>query len=167
MNIMKKNMFLSLATALMCVCSLCVTACNDEDDKDMTKPTISRNTDTDNPISCQVYHRGEVIPFRYTFSDNVELGNFNIEIHSNHDHHTHSTEAVECEEEEEHEQGTPVNPWVYNQSFNIPAGSLTFAASVDITIPSDIDTGDYHFMIRVTDKAGWQEIKSVAIEIEE
>ena len=62
---------------------------------------------------------------------------------------------------------TPKNPWIYNQSFSIPAGSQTYSASVDIAIPQDIDPGDYHFMIRVTDCAGWQEIKSVAIEIEE
>ena len=62
---------------------------------------------------------------------------------------------------------TPKNPWIYNQNFSIPAGSQTNSASVDIAIPQDIDPGDYHFMIRVTDSAGWQEIKSVAIEIEE
>ena len=164
---MKRIIFMSLTTALACVLSLCFTACSDDDNKDMTKPAISSNAETDNPINCQVYHRGDVIPFRYTFTDNVELGNFNIEIHSNHDHHTHSTEAVECEEDHEHEQTTPVNPWIYNQDFSIPAKSQTYVASVDIPIPTDIDPGDYHFMIRVTDKAGWQEIKSIAIEIEE
>ena len=165
---MKKYIYMSLTMALVSVFTLCMSACGDDDEKDMTKPVIASNADTDNPINCQVYHLGEVIPFRYTFTDNVELGNFNIEIHSNHDHHTHSTEAVECEEEEhEHEDATPVNPWVFNQSYAIPTGLQRYSAAVEIPIPSDIDPGDYHFMIRGTDKAGWQEIKSVAIKIEE
>ena len=163
---MKKYMSMSLATALVSVFALCFTAC-DDDEKDMSRPVITDTGIVANPINCQVYHRGEVIPFRYVFTDNVELGNYNIEIHSNHDHHTHSTEAVECEEHEHHEEVTPTNPWIYNQSFSIPAGSQSFSAQVDIPIPQDIDPGDYHFMIRVTDQAGNQEIKSVAIEIEE
>ena len=28
------------------------------------------------------------------------------------------------------------------------------------------DDRDYHFMIRLTDRAGWQELRSVAIEVE-
>ena len=43
----------------------------------------------------------------------------------------------------------------------------SYKASVDIPIPEDAAHGDYHFMIRLTDKAGWQQIKSVAIIIEE
>ena len=164
---MKKYMFVSLMTALVSASALFFMACSDDDNKDMEKPAISNNMETDNPINCQIYHRGDVIPFRYTFTDNVELGNFNIEIHSNHDHHTHSTEATECEEEHEHEDVKPVKPWVFNQDYTIPAGQQLYAASVDIPIPTDIDTGDYHFMIRVTDQAGFQEIKSIAIEIEE
>lgn len=52
-----------------------------------------------------------------------------------------------------------------NADYTIPAGQQPYAASVGI--PTDIDAGDYHFMIRVTDQAGFQEIKSIAIEIEE
>ena len=59
------------------------------------------------------------------------------------------------------------NPWVFNQDFNIPDGQKSFSAREDIKIPTNIDTGDYHFMIRLTDKAGWQQIKSVAIKIVE
>ena len=53
-----------------------------------------------------------------------------------------------------------------NADYTIPGGKQLYAASVDIPIPTDIDAGDYHFMIRVTDQAGFQEIKSIAIEIE-
>ena len=160
--------YLSLMMALACVITFGFTSCGDDDDaKDMTYPVISAEGITANPIDCQVYQRGTVIPFHYIFTDDTELGAYNIEIHTNADHHTHSTSSVECEEDEdEHEhEHTAVNPWVYNQDFTIPAGQRTFTARHDIKIPADIDAGDYHFMIRLTDCAGWQQLHAVAIKI--
>lgn len=130
----------------------------------MTYPEISEQGITANPIDCQVYHRGETIPFSYVFTDNDELGKYNIEVHHNFDHHTHSTSATTCSMDDVKEAQ---NPWVFNQDFNIPDGQKSFSACKDIKIPTNIDTGDYHFMIRLTDKAGWQQIKSVAIKIVE
>ena len=84
----------------------------------------------------------------------------------NFDHHTHSTEAEECGEEgHEHETTTPVHPWIYNRDFTIPAGSRVYDASVPITVPAEADPGEYHFAIRVTDAAGWQQIRSLSIHI--
>ena len=135
---------------------------SDEEKKDLKKPTISSVGITANPIECQVYNKGETIPFQYVFQDDTELGNYNIEIHNDFDHHTHSTEASDCPLDE---KKNPVNPWVYNKDYGIPSGKRTYTASVDIPIPDNIDAGDYHFMIRVTDAAGWQELKSVSIKI--
>ena len=167
--------FMSLLLALACVLTLGFSACgDDDDDKDMTYPVISAEGITSNPIDCQVYQRGTVIPFHYIFTDDTELGAYNIEIHTNADHHSHSTSSVECEEEHEHEgehehehEHGAVKPWVYNQDFAIPAGQRSFDARHDIVIPADIDEGDYHFMIRLTDRAGWQQLKAVAIKITE
>lgn len=154
-----------IVLSLFVLCALCACGSSEDDSsKDMTKPIISDMGITANPIDCQQYHRGTVIPVCYTFTDDVELGSYNIEIHNNFDHHTHSTSAVECEEE--HEK-TPVKPWVFNQDYTIPSGLRTFTSRIDIKIPSDIDTGYYHFMIRLTDRAGWQELKSVAVKIVE
>lgn len=154
----------TLALAALLTCGLA--ACGDDDnDKDMNKPTITDQGITANPIDCQVYHRGETIAFCYAFADDQELGNYNIEIHTNADHHTHSTSHTDCEADHDHEQETQ-NPWVYNHDFAIPAGLRSYTARVDIPIPEDIDGGDYHFMIRLTDRAGWQELKAVAIHIE-
>ena len=175
---MKNIKYLSLVVALACVFSLGFIACSSDDDaKDMTPPVISTEGIVANPINCQVYHRGETIPFNYLFSDDQELGSYNIEIHNNFDHHSHSTEADhdhdhaegECDdddhEEGEHEHAEPVKPWVFNQSYSIPEGQRSFTARHDINIPADIDTGDYHFMIRLTDRAGWQQLHAVAIKI--
>ena len=48
---------------------------------------------------------------------------------------------------------------------DIPSPITSYEAKVDIPIPYDIDNGDYHFMARVTDKAGWQQLKAISIKI--
>lgn len=137
--------------------------------KDMTPPEILPVGDYASPQNCQKFRCGGVLPFAYAFTDDTELGSFNLEIHTNHDHHTHSTEAEDCPKHEggEHEDAEPVNPWVFNKSYAIPAGKTVYEADLKIPIPADIDPGEYHFMIRVTDAAGWQQLRSVSIHIEE
>ncbi|MBQ9254586.1 MAG: DUF4625 domain-containing protein [Bacteroidales bacterium] len=153
---MKRLFYLSLLV-------FCFFSCGDkeEDNKDMQKPVIY----TDElcvPMDCQSFTVGETIHFSYIFKDNKELGSYNIEIHNNFNHHTHSTSSVECEKEETKQ---PVKAWVYNKDFSIPTGLKEYSAKIDIPIPQDIDKGEYHFMIRLTDRSGWQELKSVAIRI--
>lgn len=155
---MKNNILLSfLAFCLIVSCT----------PKDMTPPQILPIGDYASPLNCQQFYRGTVLPFAYLFIDDVELGSFNLEVHSNHDHHTHGTEAGECEEpeDESHHEEHPENPWVFNKDYPIPAGSASYEADIQIPIPSDIAPGEYHFMIRLTDAAGWQQLRSVAIHI--
>ena len=158
---MKRNTIYSIM--LLCALSAC-SGSDDEEQKDMQQPVISEQGITANPIDCQQYHRGDVIPFHYIMTDDQELGAYNIEIHNNFDHHTHSTTATECPMDA---QKDPKNPWVYNRDFSIPSGQRTYDARHDIQIPTDIDPGDYHFMIRLTDRAGWQQLHAVAIKIVE
>lgn len=163
---MKTNIIISAAA--LAAFTLLLVCCGKTKEKDMIPPEIIAVGDYTSPLNCQEFHVGGVLPFAWAFSDNEELGSFNIEIHSNHDHHTHSTEAEECPEHEEgHDHGDPVNPWVFNKDYAIPAGTSYYEADIKIPIPEGIDPGEYHFMIRVTDISGWQEIKSVAIHIEE
>lgn len=163
---MKTNKFYTtIVTVLLSVLSIALTACGSDDDdntKDMTYPVISDVGITANPIDCQVYNRGSVIPFNYIFSDDTELGSYNIEIHNNFDHHTHSTSSADCTKDEDKK---PVKPWIFNQDYQIPAGLHQYNANFDIPIPADIDPGDYHFMVRLIDRAGWQQLKAVAVKI--
>ena len=154
---MKKILFSLAAAAAL----LLTAACGNDDIAD-DMPVITDEGITANPVDCQVYNRGDKIPFRYRFTDNEELGNYNIEIHNNFDHHSHGTVAGDCAL---YPKKKAENPWVYNQSYEIPAGSQMFNANINIPIPKDIDAGDYHFMVRVTDKSGWQEIKAVSIKV--
>lgn len=163
---MKNLKYSSLMLALVSVMTMGFTSCSSDDDteqRDMTPPVISDQDITANPVECQQYHPGDVIPFHYVFTDDVELGNYNIEIHNNFEHHTHSGSAEECELEAKKEAGDKA--WVFNQDYTIPAGQRTYTARFDIPIPADAETGDYHFMVRLTDRAGWQQLMAVAIKI--
>lgn len=154
---MKKLFLLLSAVGLMGV----MVGCGEE--KDMELPEIGTEGIVASPAECDSYRWGDTIEFCYRFTDNVALGKFNLEIHSNHDHHTHSTSAEECELDPVRD---PVNPWVYNEDFGIPEGSTDYTAHVDIVVPEGVDWGDYHFMIRLTDQAGWQQLRSVSIKIQ-
>ena len=133
-------------------------SCENNGDRDMQKPVIEIIF----PQSCVELQRGEIFTFRAQFSDNAELGSYNIEIHHNFDHHSHSTDNVECELDE---KKTPVKAWADNWNYTIPKGQKTFEANNEIPIPADIDAGDYHFMVRLTDKSGWQQLAAVSVKI--
>ena len=62
----------------------------------MTYPVINTTDIVAVPSDCEVYKRGDVIPLNFLFTDDSELGSYNVEIHNNFDHHTHSTSSVEC-----------------------------------------------------------------------
>ena len=155
-----KNTYLSLI--LLCALSACSSS-DDNEKKDMTYPEISDKGIVAVPTDCEVFKRGEVIPLNYLFTDDTELGSYNIEIHNNFDHHTHGTSSVECPMEEEK---AAVNAWVFNQDYEIPSGLRTYDAQIEIPIPDDVDPGDYHFMIRLTDHVGWQQLRAMAVKIQ-
>lgn len=148
------NITLLLAACLMAGCQ--------PDGRDMEQPAIIDYGNNTCPADCEQFHTGDTIHFCYQFMDNEELGNYNIEIHNNFDHHTHSTSSVECDQEADK---VPVNPWIFNHDYSIPEGSRNYTAQLDIAIPDDADPGDYHFMVRLTDRAGWQQLRSVAIKL--
>lgn len=155
---MKKILFSLAALTTL----LFATSCSNNDDIDREDPVISNAGIVAVPQDGNTFERGSVIPFTYLFTDNVELGNYNIEIHNNFDHHTHGTQGPLTPLDPIKK---PVKPWIYNQSFSIPRGSTTYQARQNITIPDSIDTGDYHFTIRLTDQAGHQTLRAMAIKI--
>ena len=142
---MKKYLLGLTAAAL-----LGMTACTSDKDKDTELPTITDAGIIANPVDCQVYNRGEIIPFHYRFTDNEELGNYNLEIHNNFDHHTHGTQGKSCDPDTEKRNADKA--FKYNKDFAIQ-------------IPANVDPGDYHFVIRVTDRTGNQQLRAMAIKI--
>ncbi len=133
-----------------------------ETDKDDQSPSISISLADAFPENCDTIYLGHAFNFKAEFNDNVELGSYSLDIHNNFDHHTHSTDPSDCVLDP---VKTPQNPWVFIQQFYIPDGTTTFLANDLIEVPDDIDPGDYHFYIRLTDKSGWQTIKGISIKI--
>lgn len=138
-----------------------LTACaSDEPGIDTTYPVIS--AEGLYPQPCTMLERGKTYTFTVTFSDNLELGSYKFDIHHNFDHHNHSTTVESCDEDPVKE---PVKPFLLVYPQDIPAGSTRYTAEVPVSIPADVDVGDYHFGIDVTDKTGWQTSKRMSIKI--
>lgn len=139
-----------------------VSCSSDNNGIDTEYPVIDISASNAFPVQCSEVTRGQKITFRAQFTDNTELGSYSLDIHHNFDHHTHSTEVNTCVADPVKK---PVNPMLYINSVTIPKGQKSYEAIQEITIPADIDPGDYHFMIRLTDKEGWQTIKGLSIKI--
>lgn len=129
---------------------------------DTEYPQINVSAANAFPRQCSTVKRGEKFTFRVQLSDNAQLGSVSVDIHHNFDHHTHSTEVESCNMDA---IKTPVKPFLLIQTYPIPAGTKSYEVQQEITVPADIDPGDYHFLIRLTDKEGWQTIKGLSIKI--
>jgi len=143
---------------------LFLSACKKEGEKeiDTEYPTIDVTAANAFPKQCGTVNRGETFTFRALLNDNAALGSLSLDIHHNFDHHSHSTEVENCSMEP---IKIPVKPLLLIKSFPIPADQKSYLVEQQITVPGDIDPGDYHFMIRLTDKEGWQTIKGLSIKI--
>ena len=139
------------------------TACSGDNEKiDTEYPVIDISASNTFPVQCSEITRGQKITFRTKFTDNAQLGSYSLDIHHNFDHHTHSTEVNDCVSDPIKK---PVNPLLYINSVTIPVGQKNYVAVQEISFPQVIDPGDYHFLIRLTDKEGWQTIKGLSIKI--
>lgn len=154
-----KKILILFATGLFFIAGCKKDDANDE--KDTVYPEILVNANSF-PISCSTLTRGQTFSFKATFKDNKQLGSYSLDIHHNFDHHNHSTEVNECEFSP---VKTPVKPFLHIQNYSIPAGSKEYEATAQIAVPADIDPGDYHFMIRLTDQEGWTTIQGLSIKI--
>jgi hypothetical protein len=107
---------------------------------------------------------GEYIHFEATFTDDLELGSYSIDIHDNFDGHGHGRIA-----------GTSDDPslikWTSKNNYTIPEGSIIYNAQHDddIEIPANAMAGPYHFIVQAVDKAGnatsYQDGSTVEMEI--
>jgi len=143
------------------ILAVAFTSCN-TDDLDDVLPVIDMSAVKAFPTNCATVYRGESFEFHAFFTDNIELGSYSIEMHHNFDHHTHSTDAVQCTMDP---VKTPVTPFRWIENYTIPSGLQRYEAKAELTIPATVDTGMYHFMIRLTDAAGWQTFKGISVRI--
>ena len=158
------NMKFILKYNYILILLLLLTSCSDSDsvDIDEEKPTISINYDNGFPQACAQLTRGETYTFRAMVTDNQALASYSLDIHHNFDHHTHDDQGEVCTLED---VKTAVNPLIYIENFSIEDGLTSYEINISLTIPEDVDTGDYHCSYSVTDETGWQSRTSIDIKI--
>jgi hypothetical protein len=135
---------------------------SDDIDKDEEKPTITVNYNEGFPQGCTQLSRGETYFFRAQVTDNKKLASYSLNIHNNFDHHTHDDQVTECNLEDIKQA---INPLLIIENYAIEGNLTSYEINIPITIPSDIDTGDYHCAYSVTDETGWQSRTSIDIKI--
>lgn len=143
---------------------IAIAACssNDSIEKDLEKPTISINYTNGFPQACEQLERGKTYNFRAQVTDNLELASYSIDLHHNFDHHTHDDQLGDCDLEEKKDA---INPLIFIENYSIANGGTAYEINTSITIPEDVDTGDYHCSLSVTDATGWQSRTSIDIKI--
>lgn len=151
-----KILLVALAAIMLNSCS------SDNAETDTEYPVIDITGQNAFPVQCSTITRGQKIFFKAKFTDHTALGSYSLDIHHNFDHHTHSTEVNNCETDPVKKA---INPMLFIKSVAIPGDVKAYDATTEIMIPADADPGDYHFMIRLTDKEGWQTIKGLSIKI--
>ena len=155
--------FMSTKSFLLLSSFLLLASCGrDEEQVDTEKPVLTLGYAEAFPKSCAVLKRGETYVFRACATDNVGVASYGIDVHHNFDHHTHDDQPGVCALDD---KKNAVKPMIYMQNFSVPNADKNFEIQQQITIPQDVDFGDYHCSISVTDQTGWQTRTSVDIKI--
>ena len=145
-------------------CFLFLTSCSSDDSvtKDEQKPTISINYNGGFPKACNQLKKGETYVFKAQVTDNSALASYSLDIHHNFDHHTHDDQGEQCDLEAIKQA---VKPFIFMENFAIENEVTKYEININLTIPTNIDAGDYHCAYSVTDKTGWQSRTSIDISI--
>lgn len=150
-------LILAITIVMMIACSGGETSDIDEE-----KPTFDLNYSESFPQTCSELRRGKTYQFRVRVADNIGLAAYSLNIHHNFDHHTHDNQGQICELSAIRQ---PVNPLIYIENFNIEGRPTNYEIIIPVSIPVDVDTGDYHCQFSVTDVTGWQGRTSIDIKI--
>lgn len=156
---MNSRIHLSLCAWLVI---LTLSSCQKKDKLDLDAPLIQLDASGTFPTTCTELQRGKEYTFQFTFSDQVSLGSYSIDIHHNFDQHSHSTETSSCTFDQKKQAQTP---FLFIQAGEISEGTTTYTAKVQVEIPENVDTGDYHLTVQVTDRAGWSSRKGLSVKI--
>jgi hypothetical protein len=143
---MKKIKFIAVILAAL---AFTFQACTTED-PDTEPPVI----EVQSPADHEHFHAGDVITFEATFTDNIALSQFKIDIHfgEGHDHKSANHDDDEIE-------------WHFEYIGDLSGTSQQ--VSMDIPIPHNAKHGEYHFMVFCTDEAGNESLVNLEIEVED
>ncbi len=130
-----------------------LSACDNDDDVDTTKPVI----EIVEPADHAHFHAGDPFDLIALITDNDELASWKVEVHYN-DGHDHKSASAIAEEEVE---------WHQEWSGTIEAGLKSFELTQTITIPADAKHGEYHIGVYALDKSGNEQVVFIEIEVED
>lgn len=140
---MKKIFFVSILSAILGVSFV---SCDKDEASDTVKPVITLGA----PKNGAELLIGADVHFEADFSDDVMLGSYLIEIHSNFENHTHKAPATRA--------GKAEKPFFFKKSYSLSGKRNAHVHHHDIVIPANATAGKYHLMIYCTDAAGNQSL---------
>jgi len=136
----------NLLLAISFVALLGVVSCDENSDPiDTTAPSIEMG----DPLSGESFEAGNSVHFEASFSDDIELGAYKIDIHNNFDGHSHGRVA-----------GTNEDPdllkWSLSESFDFDPGLRNSDVHLhdELEIPQNTMAGPYHFIVSAVDRSG-------------
>lgn len=132
--------FIRLALTVAVVAPLLV-SCG-KDDADTEKPVI---TVVQPALDHADAAPGDTLELQGLYSDNKELLNARIEIHSAAGH--------------SHRVSGPNSVWEWVKVY--PIGGMNDSVIESLLIPSSIDTGEYHIVFEATDRSGNQAVEVI------
>ncbi len=141
---MKKHRFIY---AFAFIATLFSCSSDDNSTTDTEKPTIVINAPTDE----QEFHSADEIHAHISFSDNVELASYKIDIHFAGDGHAHRQMQDDFIE------------WSYETTGVI--SDKNDEINLFITIPVNVKEGHYHFGVYALDQAGNQQVQWIELDI--
>lgn len=142
---MKKSALLSF----LFISTFTIVSCSDDDVVlDTEKPQIIINE----PTAGQTFDAGEEMHLEASFTDNVELASYKIDIHFGGDGHEHK-----AFHDHDHVE------WKYQTTGTLSGKSDEVHLHVDI--PENAEEGPYHIGVFAIDKAGNENVSWVTVEI--
>jgi hypothetical protein len=134
-----------------------LSACDNDDDVDTTKPVI----EIESPVDHAHFHAGQDFDLIATFTDNDELASWKVSVHYNADGHDHQkSTSVSAEEATEVE-------WQQDWSGTIEASLKSYDLNQAMTIPANAEHGEYHLGVYALDNSGNEQVVFIEIEVED
>jgi hypothetical protein len=141
---MKQTTFFAIAVTFALFSISCTS-----DVKDTTKPTIVLHE----PAEGDTLFIGHEVHLDVELSDDIKLGSYKVDIHSNFDGHGHAVPALV-----KSETAADV-AWSFSKSWDVSDKINTDIHHHEIIVPDSINgspiaAGNYHFSVYATDAAG-------------
>ncbi len=133
-----------------------LSACDNDDDVDTTKPVI----EIESPADHAHFHAGDDFDLKALITDNDELASWKISVHYNEDGHSHQKSARASTEEEAEVE------WQQEWSGTFEASLKSFELTQTITIPANAEHGEYHLGVFALDQSGNEQVVFIEIEVE-